>query len=174
MAHKLYAESGTIVAIPVAANTLGRNDYTIGDKEASELPSIIGLSGLKIANASDTIRVIKLAKRLFGGNSLCPFFGLNFTHNHFKSQLHYEFFVDTCNYIITGKRAMSIRMWTQQLTSKGYGNRGDYSSEFTYTMKSHERPLCTLSNWLSHKDGIVDLVFTMYILFGAYTTERLY
>jgi len=102
------------------------------------------------------------------------------------SELHERFLIDTCNYLLTGKRIMSVYNWegmfkfTYAKGAQMYGAR--HTETNTPLRLSESNPLeaaqlfkqfenVTLSTlvlqWLSKEGGFDDLVTTLHILFGS-------
>ena len=140
-----------------------------GDDDATVYHTLIGITGLKVANPAKIIEILKKAKYLFGDIHLDRFFQVNVLRNQFYSDLHYEFLEDTINYIRTGKRKMNIRMWQQLLSVKRGKLSKKYTSKTAYSMKPECYRHLSLQQWVSPDDGLMDLVYTLYIIFGKYT-----
>jgi len=102
------------------------------------------------------------------------------------SALHERFLIDTCNYLQTGKRAMSIYNWEGLFKfnyAEGAPMYGARHTESNTPLKLHEsNPVqaaqvfklfenLTISSlillWLSKEGGFDDLITSLYILFGS-------
>ena len=143
--------------------------WTAGDNDATNYHTLIGLTGLKVADPKKIIEILKTAVRLFGSEALTPFVMVNMRKQQFASELHFEFLQDTLGYIRTGKRKMNIRMWMQLLSVKRGKLSKKYISANAYTMKPECYRNLGIREWVSHDDGLVDLVYSLYIIFGKYT-----
>lgn len=140
-----------------------------GEDDMMEFQAMVGANGLAITGPARILDVLRKAVELFGGNCLKRFFLLNVRERRFKSHLHYEFLMDTAEFIKTGKRGMSILHWHSLLTVPGNSITKKDKAKTTYTMKSEVLNGLTIQNWIRHDHGIEDLIMSMAIIFGTYT-----
>lgn len=87
------------------------------------------------------------------------------------SHIQRDFIIDTVNFINNGKRSISIMTWlsiinhaTYQETSGYRFNKEDLRE--IDNIRGGNSMSDVISLWLSHSDGLVDFITTLYILFG--------
>lgn len=168
-AVKIYYKSGFVTGLPFKPNTIERYDeWCNGDSDASTYHTLPGIAFRNHLDPKKTIEIARKAVSLFGGVSLFGFINLNLIRNRFESDLHFKFLEDTVNYINTGVRSMSIEMWTQLLVvpNKSFTKHEAYKT--TYSMKSDLYRKASIPQWLSHPDGLHDLILSLYIIFGKH------
>lgn len=95
-------------------------------------------------------------------------------HNRFVYDINQEFLLDTLWYIKTGERKMMLPVWESILNQ--YPDIGEpkpiryNDSTIESFMNSPDNRINTFSNyiaeWTSHSDGIYDMLYTTYLLFG--------
>lgn len=113
--------------------------------------------------------VVELALRVFDRKR-----GFDFAeqdHNAHLSGFNYKFLLDTLRYIATGRRSMDVHMWgdlMEQTTTVpehvvvGRSAILNRIAEYKLDMK----PTALIQQWLTHKDGLEDLIITMHLMFG--------
>ena len=165
---KFYEASGYYAPVALAPNEI---TFTGGDKHATNYHTLVGVNGLKVTSPKIILEIIKRAGKLFGSPSFSKFLVLNKSRNSFRSRLHFEFLEDTAEFIRTGKRRMSIRMWMSLLCVGSSKIDKKHKEETVYSMKLGKPSELTLANWVKREEGLVDLIYTMYIIFGEYTVH---
>lgn len=113
-------------------------------------------------------RVIDLAQDLFAGEYS---WFIRQDSNALLNDLNYAFVLDTIRFIATGTRKFSIYTWPALLTydvpvvTESVEGRRD----IFFLMEELTVPTNTekfISQWLTHKGGFDDLMYTMNMLFG--------
>lgn len=167
---KIYGSSGFVA--PLHQRPGGRRqDFDLwldGDSDASIFHTLPGLTFRNSLDGAKTIEIGRKASELFGGTELFDFVNKNLLFNRFKSDLHYRFMCDTIEYIQTGKRSMSIHTWQQLLVSPNGSLTKKVHTKTAYSMKSDCYRNISVMQWLSHEGGLLDLVISLYIIFGKY------
>lgn len=172
MALRIFEPSGFVSRKPIQPLkpiTADMDRWVEGDIHATNYHTQVGASGVVSMSPKDIINLLKHTVSLFGSLSLHDFFYLNFTRNEFYSDLHYEFLKDTVDFIKTGKRSMRIHTWMQMLSVPKKKISKKYVGNTTYTMKSDYYRNLTIQQWIGQDDGFVDLIYSLYIIFGKYT-----
>lgn len=95
-------------------------------------------------------------------------------HNRFIHGTNQEFLIDTLWYIKTGERKIMLPVWESIITqypdmesdiSKSIDDKTVYA--FLKSPSNKTNPYSGyLSEWISHADGIYDMLYTTYLLFG--------
>lgn len=141
-----------------------------------------------ITNFDFKENIIKVAYQMFGNNPFVTWLQLQNKYALVNS-LHKKFIDETLDYLSLGKdRYTSLSQWisllnvnvnktdtillsslTEEQQSDGgilyfYINNIKERYDVTYQMKQDFTN--TLSSWLNNRDGYLDLLFTMYIIFG--------
>jgi hypothetical protein len=113
-------------------------------------------------------RVIELAQDLFAGEY--SWFIRQDANALLKDQ-NYAFVLDTIRYIATGHRKFSIHTWPALLTyevpvitESVEGRRDIYFLMQKLTVPTQADKF--IAQWLSHKDGFNDLMYSLHMLFG--------
>lgn len=91
-------------------------------------------------------------------------------HNPYVYGVNRDFLEDTVNYIRTGARRMPIHLWRELLVEKPRERSAIESTVKTSPILPLEQGNAYVARWLSHPDGLSDLICTLHILFG-YTPE---
>lgn len=168
-AVKIYGHSGFVTAIPRTGSGYPQYDeWTSGDAQASIYHTLPGMSFRNHTDPKKTIEIARKAVELFGNNSLFGFFNLNVLRNRFKTDLHFKFLEDTLKFISTGVRSMNIQMWMQLLVVPNKSFDKELIGKTTYTMNSDLYRKATITEWLSKPNGLQDLVYSLYIIFGTH------
>lgn len=87
------------------------------------------------------------------------------------SHVQRDFIIDTLNFLNTGKRSVSIMTWLSIINHVTYQENSGYrfnSEDLKEINKMNINGTMhdVISSWLSHSDGLVDFITTLYILFG--------
>lgn len=113
-------------------------------------------------------RVINLAQDLFAGEYS---WFIRQDANAMLTDQNYAFVLDTIRYIATGTRKFSIHTWPTLLsydvpivTESVEGRREIYFLMEKLTVATQTEKF--IAQWLSHKDGFNDLMYSMHMLFG--------
>lgn len=169
---KLYGDSGFVTTgrAPKASYLReSRVVWTPGDPACEEYLRTPSLAIIDKSNPALVIEMARKAVELFGGNQLEYFFTANISHGEFKSDLHFKFLEDTVLFLRTGKRSMSINTWIDLLVdSQDSLMKKKPGVKVTYSMTSKLYRGLTVQDWLSKDGGLVDLVFSMFIIFGEH------
>lgn len=113
-------------------------------------------------------RLIELAQDLFAGEYS---WFIRQDANALLNNQNYGFVLDTVRYIATGRRKFSIHTWPALLTyevptitESVEGRRDIYllMQDLAVATQSDQ----FLAQWLSHKDGFNDMMYTLHMLFG--------
>ena len=114
-------------------------------------------------------RAIRLAVRFFVSDEVW------FKQMERNASIHgynYEFILDTLRFIATGKRNISIHMWSE-LVSHVYDGNVEVDKRHTISnyMKANavsfrSRDVGMIQQWVAQPNGIDDLIATLNILFG--------
>lgn len=113
--------------------------------------------------------VIKRATSLIG-DDFNRWLKIQTPNNPYVYGVNRDFLEDTVNYIRTGTRRMPIHLWRELLVEKPR-ERSAVESTVKYTpIVPLDRGADYIGCWLSHPDGLSDLICTLHILFG-YTVE---
>lgn len=114
-------------------------------------------------------RVIDLALRVFDRKEGFSF--IDQDANTHLSGFNYKFLLDTLKYIATGRRSMDVQMWGDLMEQSSTvpthvveGRSAIYKRIAEY--KLDLTPSSLIQKWLSHKDGLEDLIVTMHLMFG--------
>tara|TARA_B100002019_G_C21274081_1_gene604144 strand:+ start:1511 stop:2053 length:543 start_codon:yes stop_codon:yes gene_type:complete len=139
-----------------------------GDPEVSQLWSEYVNPNIPTYDWVFRKRVLSVAMRLFQDHDW-------FRDQERNANLHgynYGFVVDTMRFIATGKRKMSLSIWSELVTHE-HTQKKDVSKrhEIIDLLKAHSLFLATppvgmLQKWCSHPEGIDDLLWSLNILFG--------
>lgn len=144
------------------------HDWRSGDEQVNDFSATPSLQLIDKTNPKLIIEIAKKAVELFGNNNLYSFVQANLLHNRFKSDLHWEFLKDTLEFIKTGKRSMSIGTWKSLLVLENNKLSRTHAPKTTYSMNSAEYSGATIQKWLTQDNGLADLTYSMYIIFGRY------
>lgn len=113
-------------------------------------------------------RVVELAQDLFAGEY--SWFIRQDANALLKDQ-NYAFVLDTIRYIATGHRKFSIHTWPALLTyevpvitESVEGRRDIYFLMQKLSVATSSDKF--IAQWLSHKDGFNDLMYSLHMLFG--------
>lgn len=93
------------------------------------------------------------------------------THNSKVNGHRLEFLIDTIGYIINGKRAIGNESWLQLIVMQD-PQASDKEpliakSQSVIAMMSRYSGTELLQRWISHPNGLIDLIDSLYIMFGA-------
>lgn len=85
-----------------------------------------------------------------------------------------EFIVDTVNYITTGKRRMYQATWRELCSTRNDGQVKPIvlgsrvvNPEIRVPAEWQRHPTEIISKWISHEGGLVDLIESVYLMFGG-------
>lgn len=94
--------------------------------------------------------------------------------NRFVYGVNQEFLIDTLWYIKTGERKVMLPVWESIITQ--YPDLGDVKPKrledtmvesFLKSGSNYDNPYSGyITEWTSHPDGIYDMLYTTYLLFG--------
>lgn len=134
-----------------------------------------------IHNADWIIRLIRAAKEGFGTN-LRNWMVLQ-DNKPTVGTYHSDFLLDTMQYLMTGKRRMTMHNWYRLLglpVTSGNAGVGKAVKLFTRVGRKDERPYAdsdvpsriemVITAWLSKEDGLLDLMHTTFLVFGRRVT----
>ncbi|MCO6704706.1 hypothetical protein [Streptomyces sp. CHB9.2] len=98
-------------------------------------------------------------------------------NNPFLYGYNYEFLLDTLKYIQTGRRRVSVQNWLALLTenpkpSNDYRERNASKEIREFYQKVGTAPSKVVSEWISHPEGLNDLVISLYIMFGEWRNPK--
>lgn len=148
-----------------------RNVYFYNE-EVSRLYKQLLENDRDILSIDNRVAAIKVAKQLFDNATLLDWVKLQ-KHNPLLSMNHVRFIKETMSYILTGKRTIDPSTWVRLIepTLNDNSNTVEIQQYLDDVLKIHQddlsRPLGQqLALWLSKPDGYVDLINTMYILYG--------
>lgn len=113
--------------------------------------------------------VIKRAGALFGPD-FNQWLKIQSPHNPYIYGVNRDFLEDTVNYIRTGVRKMPIHLWRELLVEKPRERSAVEANVKTSPIQPLGRGDDHLGGWLSHPEGLSDLICTLHILFG-YTVD---
>jgi len=146
-----------------------------GDTEIMELYNEMQSDPNSLSNWSFCAKVIACANKKF---NRFPDWLKEQTKNPYLTGYNLGFVLDTIHFIKCGKRVTSIDNWLP-LIVVGDDSLGFYNQfkDRTRTQKKQEAIISELldlpknsdylSNWVSYENGLADLVYTLYILFGT-------
>lgn len=141
-------------------------------------------------NIDDKLEVVEQAIRLFG--DFGHFMELQYIANNFMNGTNLDFLEDTTNYILTGNRRFPIHTWLSLVTEYPPFIMGSASRQRFWTMHDklpvlnkvklispQRRPSLPsrndyISMWCGHENGVIDMLYTMWILFGKSFSEPNY
>lgn len=120
----------------------------------------------------DTVNeIVKLAIYLFGGKQFYQLMDYQHDNGNFQGDKR-RFAIDTLKFIQTGQRDMSITTWVRYLSVQDVG----YLSELRGLIKEPsiidavKEFSAGVTNpytaWLKHDGGVMDMLYSMFILFG--------
>lgn len=117
-------------------------------------------------------QVIESCIRLYG--DFYNWLRYQLTVNRFIHGNNQEFLIDTLWYIKTGERKVMLPVWDSILNQypdmkaiKPTRLEDTTVSSFLMSPSNHVNPFSQyISEWLSHPDGIYDMLYTTYLLFG--------
>ena len=141
-------------------------------------------------NIDDKLVVVEHALRLFGDYG--HFMELQYIANNFMNGINLDFLEDTTNYILTGNRRFPIHTWLSLMTEYPPFIMGSATKQRFWTM--HDKlPVLNRTNvrggerksslpsrkeyismWCGHENGIIDMLYTLWILFGKSFSEPNY
>lgn len=114
-------------------------------------------------------RLISLAQELFAGEYS---WFIRQDSNALMKDQNYAFVLDTVRYIATGRRKFSIHTWPALLTyevptvnESVTGRRDIFFLMQDLTVPTDVNAM--IQKWLSHPDGINDMMYTIHMLFGS-------
>lgn len=115
--------------------------------------------------------VIKTCIRLYG--NFYNWLTYQLTQNRFIYGVNQEFLIDTLWYIKTGERKMMLPVW-ESIIAQYPDMEGVKSVRLDDTMvenflnnKTSANPYSDyIAEWTSHVDGLSDMIYTTYLLFG--------
>lgn len=164
-----------------------RYNNIIDDKDSAEVYNLNITKIYKTLNegilSNDRLTIIKAivseAVRTFGTNDFDDWVDLQKKSRYF-SKHHQSFIIDTIRFIKTGKRETSIRTWQiavkKELTNSHthVSNNPGFNKEIQdfYRYPAIDgKPISVelnriITQWLSWRDGYIDLINTLNILFG--------
>ena len=112
-------------------------------------------------------QVIACAIRLFGGIQRWADIQLLNKHLH---GTNYAFFLDTINFINTGKRQVSVQNWLDLLEVKPDADEEFRTREIDPSVKDFMSAKRftpeVISMWCGHENGFEDLLSSLYCMFG--------
>lgn len=115
--------------------------------------------------------VIEACIRLYG--NFYQWLNYQLTENRFIHGTNQDFLIDTLWYIKTGERRMMLPVWesiiTQYPDMEGVkpARLDDTMVENFLNNGSRSYPYSNyITEWTSHPDGIYDMIYTTYLLFG--------
>lgn len=123
--------------------------------------------------------VIEACIRLYGNFYNWVLYQL--LYNRFLHGTNQDFLIDTIWYIKTGERKMMLPVWQSVLTQ--YPDIGPVKStrlqdttleSFLTNPSNKKNPFSNyITEWTSHPDGLYDMIYTTYLLFGNVDTTTL-
>ncbi len=125
-----------------------------------------------ILSVDNRVALIKVTKQLFDNATLADWVKLQ-KHNPLLSLNHVRFLKETINYILCGKRGIDASTWIRLIepTLNDNSNTVEIQQSLDDVIKVYEHEIsCPLSEllakWLSQSNGYVDLINSMFILYG--------
>lgn len=120
--------------------------------------------------------VLQAAFEIFGTDEFDSWFRRQFTSPAI-SDLHSKYLDETLHYIETGERTTKNLMWARLLDGTAVSNKPERISDeakafFFHRDGSRKHDNASLEGvlrqWLSHPNGLDDLISTLMVLFGRY------
>ncbi|WWV94191.1 virion structural protein [Pseudomonas phage vB_PaePAO1-KEN19] len=140
-----------------------------GDPQVEELYLIFTNFPAQTAYWEFHKKVLACAIRLFSGNY--NWFILQDNNSNIDSY-NYQFLLDTVRYIATGHRRISITQWPMLLATEPDAGaqliepRAEIATLFN-ELKLDLDTVSMIQNWVKHKNGMNDLMYTLHLLFGS-------
>ncbi len=141
-------------------------------EEVSRLYKQLLENDADILSVNNRVATIKIAKQLFDNATLLDWIKLQ-KHNPLLSMNHVRFIKETIEFIRTGKRAIGSATWIRLIepTLNDNSNTVEIQQSLDDVIKIYGDDLSTpiseqLTNWLRQKGGYVDLINSLYILYG--------
>lgn len=126
-------------------------------------------------------RVVRIALRAFGVNNFALWVQLQKESPTF-TQTHADFIADTLKFITSGKRDISVDTW-EKIVGPGSNDPVDKPNLDLDMLATAENSLWpsgpqteatlhhVITRWLSQPRGFIDLVTSLYTLFGEHNTR---
>lgn len=160
---------GFLLPLGPVGDSDDKNVRVPGDEEVSLLYTLYMNQTVNSESWEYRKRVFKAARRLF--KDFSHWVGLQTKNEHIYG-FNYEFLLDTLNYILTGKRSLSVTDWAGLLIEAPEPKKQDVIERFS---KANLHPLFKekgyatediLTAWCAKPHGFEDMVCTLYVLFG--------
>ena len=126
-----------------------------------------------ILSIDNRVAVIKLAKQLFDNATLLEWIKLQ-KHNPLLSMNHVRFLKETVHFIIGGKRTIDNSTWVRLIEPSLNDNSNTVEIQQTLddVINKCQHELTgslseQLATWLKRPGGYVDLIYSLYILYGS-------
>ena len=126
-----------------------------------------------ILSIDNRVAVIKLAKQLFDNATLLEWVKLQ-KHNPLLSMNHVRFLKETMHFILGGKRTIDNATWVRLIepSLNDSSNTVETQQALDDVIDKCQHELTgslseQLTTWLKRPGGYVDLIYSLYILYGS-------
>ena len=126
-----------------------------------------------ILSIDNRVAVIKLAKQLFDNATLLEWIKLQ-KHNPLLSMNHVRFLKETVHFIIGGKRTIDNSTWVRLIepSLNDNSNTVEIQQALDDVIDKCQHGLTgslseQLATWLKRPSGYVDLIYSLFILYGS-------
>lgn len=145
-----------------------------GDTEVDRLYKELTADSPKVSSWEFRVDAMRAAKRLFGIN-LASWIS-NQVESEYVTEQARAFIIDTLSFMRTGQRSIHPRNWVDILiidpVALTHIPKRPLVPAYSLLKSEYQADFNYIESWLKQPDGLLDLVYSLYIVFGSSSVAR--